>query len=333
MGGVYKVGVIGCGGISRMHANWYRDYSRTEMIAAADISEDNVKKFADEYGIQKTYTDYIEMLEKEKPDIVSVCTWPKQHAEISIESAKRGVKGILCEKPMAENLGQADLMIEACEKNNVKLAIDHQLRFDGHYVAAKNLIEDGAIGGLFRIYALCGGGSLKDNATHTVDLMRFIHGDKPIEWVVGQIERIGDPKTYGLDSEQFVLGYMKFADNVRGIIEVGNDTAPGYHHIYCYGTEGEIELGAPGGPGIRVRNRASAGEWVIPEVHHESGPVEDIVESIENDRLHRSSGYQGRATHEILMAIYESSRRRKRIRLPLEEKESPLTLMIKEGLV
>ncbi len=333
MEGIYKVGVIGCGGISRMHANWYRDFPMTEITAIADISEDSLKKFAEEYNVQKTYTDYIEMLEKEKPDIVSVCTRPKQHAEITIEAAKRGVKGILCEKPMAENLGRADEMIKVCEENNVKLAIDHQLRFDAPYVTAKNLIEDSVIGTLFRIYALCAGGDLKDNATHTIDLMRYIHNDTPIEWVIGQIERIGDPKRYELDSEQFALGYMKFADNVRGIIEVGDDTAPGYHHIYLYGTEGEIELGVPGGPGIRIKNRQSAGEWVIPEVRHESGPVEDLVDSIENNRLHRSSGYQGRATHEVIMAIYESSRRRKRVRLPLEEKESPLTLMIEEGLI
>jgi predicted dehydrogenase len=333
MDGIYRVGVIGCGGISRMHANWYRDFPLTEIVAIADVSEDNMKKFAEEYNVQKTYINYIEMLEKEKPDIVSICTWPKTHAEITIEAAKRGVKGILCEKPMAENLGQADEAIKACEENNVKLAIDHQLRFDAPYVCAKNLIEDGAIGALFRIYALCGGGDLKDNATHTIDLMRFIHNDTPIEWVVGQIERIGELKRYGLDSEQFALGYMKFADNVRGIIEVGDDTAPGYHHIFLYGTEGEIELGVPGGPGIRLRNRQSAGEWVIPEVRYESGPVEDLVDSIENNRLHRSSGYQGRATHEVIMAIYESSRRRKRVRLPLEEKESPLTLMIQEGLL
>jgi len=316
-----------------MYANWYRDFPMTEITAIADISEDSLKKFAEEYNVQKTYTDYIEMLEKEKPDIVSVCTRPKQHAEITIEAAKRGVKGILCEKPMAENLGRADEMIKVCEENNVKLAIDHQLRFDAPYVTAKNLIEDSVIGTLFRIYALCAGGDLKDNATHTIDLMRYIHNDTPIEWVIGQIERIGDPKRYELDSEQFALGYMKFADNVRGIIEVGDDTAPGYHHIYLYGTEGEIELGVPGGPGIRIKNRQSAGEWVIPEVRHESGPVEDLVDSIENNRLHRSSGYQGRATHEVIMAIYESSRRRKRVRLPLEEKESPLTLMIEEGLI
>jgi len=333
MGKTYRVAVIGCGGISRMHANWYKNIPETVIDTAADIYEESVEKFCEEYDVKKPYTDYIEMLEKEKPDIVSVCTRPKQHAEITIECAKHGVKGILCEKPMAENLGQADEVLAACAENNVKLAIDHQLRFSGVYVTAKQLIEDGAIGELFRIYALCAGGDLKDNATHTIDLMRYIHNDKPIEWVIGQIERIGDPKRYDLPSEQFTLGYMKFEDNVRAIIEVGDDTAPGYHHIYYYGTDGELELGAPGGPGIRMRTKASGGDWVTPEVHGESGPIQDLIASIEEDRPHRSSGEQGRATHEVLMAIYQSSRLRRRIRLPLEEKESPLTLMIRDGLV
>jgi len=330
---IYKVGIIGCGGISRMHADMYKAFSRVKMIASADINGDNAKKLASEYNIEKTYTDYKEMLEKEKLDIVSICTWPATHSEITIESAKRGVKGILCEKPMGENLAQADAMIQACEQYGVKLAIDHQLRFAGNYVRAKELIESGAIGEFFRIYAICGGGDLKDNATHTIDLMRFICGDKPIEWVVGQIERVGDIKRYGLDSEQFALGYMKFSDNVRGIIEVGDDTASGYHHIYCYGTEGEIELGVPSGPWIRMRTKATNGDWIIPETYPDVSPVEDLVNSIEENREHRSSGYQGRATHEVIMAIYESSRRRKRVRLPLEEKESPLTLMIKEELL
>jgi len=151
--------------------------------------------------------------------------------------------------------------------------------------------------------------------------------------VFGQIERIGELKRYGLDSEQFALGYMKFDDNVRGIVEVGQDTAPGYHYIYCYGKDGEIELGVPGGPGIRMKTKASGGDWVVPEAPSDTGPVKDLVDCIEEDRPHRSSGEQGRATHEVLMAIYESSRLRRRIHLPLEEKESPLTLMIRDGLL
>ena len=333
MDNTYKVAVVGCGGISHMHTGWYLKEPRATLTAISDIDPARVKAYGEQYEVEKQYTDYIEMLETEAIDIVSVCTRPKMHAPVVIEVAKRGVKGILSEKPMAENLGQAREMLETCSQHNVKLAIDHQLRFNAPYVVAKQMIAEGHIGELFRIHAICGGGDLKDNATHTVDLMRFIYGDRPVNWVIGQIERIGTPTKYDLHSENFAIGYFKFEDNARGIIESGSDTAPGYHHIYCYGTEGEIELSAPGGPALRIRNQQSDGAWVTPELPSEISPVQDLIAAIEEDREHCSSGLQGYASLELLMAIYESSRKRQRIHLPLEEMESPLTLMIDDGWV
>ena len=330
---IYNVAIIGCGGISHMHAGWYVNEPRASLTAIADINAAGLKAYGEQYGVEKQYTDYIEMLETEEIDLVSVCTRPKLHAPVVIETAKRGVKGILSEKPMAENLGQAREMLETCSQHDVKLAIDHQVRFSAPYQLARQMIADGAIGDLFRIHGVCSGGDLKDNATHTVDLMRYVYSDRPVTWVIGQIERINTPMKYDLHSEDFSLGYFKFEDNVRAIIEGGSDTAPGYHHIYCYGTEGELELAAPGGPSLRVRNTASGCAWIAPELPSESNPVRDMIAAIEEDREHRSSGYQGYATHELLMAIYESSRKRRRIHLPLEEMESPLTLMIEDGWI
>ena len=329
----YNVAIIGCGGISHMHAGWYVNEPRASLTAIADINAEGLKAYGEQYGVEKQYTDYIEMLETEEIDLVSVCTRPKLHAPVVIETAKRGVKGILSEKPIAENLGQAREMLETCSQHGVKLAIDHQVRFSAPYQLARQMIAEGAIGDLFRIHGICSGGDLKDNATHTVDLMRYVYGDRLVTWVIGQIERINTPMKYDLHSEDFSLGYFKFEDNVRAIIEGGSDTAPGYHHIYCYGTEGELELAAPGGPSLRVRNTASGGAWVAPELPSESNPVRDMIAAIEEDREHRSSGYQGYATHELLMAIYESSRKRRRIHLPLEEMESPLTLMVEDGWI
>lgn len=330
---IYNVAIIGCGGISHMHARWYVNEPRASLTAIADINAEGLKAYGEQYGVEKQYTDYIEMLETEEIDLVSVCTRPKLHAPVVIETAKWGVKGILSEKPMAENLGQAREMLETCSEHGVKLAIDHQVRFSAPYQLARQMIAEGAIGDLFRIHGVCSGGDLKDNATHTVDLMRYVYSDRPVTWVIGQIERINTPMKYDLHSEDFSLGYFKFEDNVRAIIEGGSDTAPGYHHIYCYGTEGELELAAPGGPSLRVRNTASGGAWVAPELPSESNPVRDMIAAIEEEREHRSSGHQGYATHELLMAIYESSRKRRRIHLPLEEMESPLTLMVEDGWV
>ncbi len=70
-----------------------------------------------------------------------------------------------------------------------------------------------------------------------------------------------------------------------------------------------------------------------PELPSEVTPVHDMIDAIEEDREHRSSGYQGYATLELLMAIYQSSRTRRRVQLPMEEMESPLTLMIEDGWV
>ena len=220
----YNVAIIGCGGISHMHAGWYVNEPRVSLSAISDIDSERLKVYGEQYGVEKQYTDYIEMLETEDIDIVSVCTRPKLHAPVVIEVAKHGVKGILSEKPMAENLGQAREMLETCSQHGVKLAIDHQLRFNAPYVCARQLIADGTIGDIFRIHGICGGGDLKDNATHTVDLMRFIYGDRPIVWVTGQIERIDTPTKYDLHSEDFAIGYFKFEDNVRAVIESGSDT-------------------------------------------------------------------------------------------------------------
>ncbi|MDP7278352.1 MAG: Gfo/Idh/MocA family oxidoreductase [Candidatus Poribacteria bacterium] len=330
---VYKVGIIGCGGISHMHTTRYLAEQRTEVIAISDIDEDRLKAYGEQYNIEQTYTNYIEMLETADLDIVSVCTRPKFHAPLVIESAKHGIKAILSEKPMAENLGQAREMVESCQQHDVKLAIDHQLRFNAPYVVAKQLIKEGKIGEVFRVHAVCGGGDLKDNATHTVDLMRYILGDLPVEWVIGQIDRAGSEMKYDLYSESFSLGYFKFENNIRGLIETGDDSAPGYHHIYCYGTDGVIELAVPGGPVIRLRTSETKGDWVTPDLPAEISPVQDMVASIDEDRPHRSDGQQGLATLELLMAIYESSRQRRRIYLPLEEPESPLTLMIEAGWI
>jgi hypothetical protein len=72
---------------------------------------------------------------------------------------------------------------------------------------------------------------------------------------------------------------------------------------------------------------------MTPELPSEITPVQDLIAAIEEDREHRSSGYQGYATLELLMTIYESSRKRCRVQLPLEEMESPLTLMIEDRWV
>lgn len=332
---IYRAGIIGCGGMARAHANAYRDLPETELVAGADISEAALQKFGEEYGVAALYADYREMLANENLDIVDVCTWPHLHPEPTIAAAEAGVKGIICEKPMALSLAEADAMIAAADKAGVKLAIGHQLRCWGRITKARKILSAGEIGEPYAFYGICDSGDLLSNATHTVDVLRLLANDAPIQWVIGQIDASSKIQRYAHDVEDFAIGYWMHQGGARGFIEVGKYSSKGYHHIHVHGTEGQIEIGAPEGPGLRVRGKGD-GEWRVPE-YQDGNPslnaARELVHAIEADREHISSGRQGRATHELLLAIFESSSQRGVVHLPLEAKDFVLKRMIESGEV
>src|SRR5688500_15838482 len=126
----YRAAIIGCGGISRRHARGLGEQPGCALVAGADVRAENAAKLAAEYGIPRTYTDYRELLEKEGPELVAICTWPGTHAEITRAAAEAGARGVICEKPMCLSLAEADAMIAACDRAGTRLAIAHHHRYD-----------------------------------------------------------------------------------------------------------------------------------------------------------------------------------------------------------
>jgi len=110
---------------------------RPERTDCADPSEGAAWFFAEKYGVPRTYSDPAAMLAEEKPDIISVCTWPQLHAPTTIAAARSGVKAILCEKLLATTWGGAKEMARVGEENGVKLTFNHQRRFLGPFQAAR----------------------------------------------------------------------------------------------------------------------------------------------------------------------------------------------------
>src|SRR5690606_27837128 len=131
-----------------------------------------LREFGEHYGVpvERRYTDFREMLDRERPDFVSVCSWHRQHAEMTIAAAARKPKAIICDKPMATSLGEADEMMIACRRERVKLAIGHQRRFHSGWEEAARLVQSGAIGTPLRACVNAGAGLL-NNATHSIDMM------------------------------------------------------------------------------------------------------------------------------------------------------------------
>ncbi|MBM3241376.1 Gfo/Idh/MocA family oxidoreductase [Candidatus Poribacteria bacterium] len=328
----YRVGIIGCGGISAAHANGYKAIVNTRIVAAAEPDTQRRAKFGETYGVSRLYEDYPPMLDNEALDIVSICTWPGWHCEMTVAAAKRGVKGILCEKPMAFNLGQADKMIEACEKSGTKLAIGHQHRFDPQSVKAKELVKEGAIGEVLWIFGHCSS-DLLSNGTHVVDLIKFFADDSPVTWVMGQIDRhttgLG---RFGHVAEDMAIGHFQFENGIRAFIEQG-ECAPSGYAFHLHGVEGMMGVNAPQGKRLYVVTKNGALEVPLEGGNSYQREIEELLAWIEGGHEHRSNAKRGRETMEVLMAIMESSRLRKTVRLPLATKESPLELMIQAGQI
>ncbi|MEM2940964.1 MAG: Gfo/Idh/MocA family oxidoreductase [Thermoproteota archaeon] len=357
---MYRTGIIGCGGIANAHAKAYIELG-LEITAASDIDQVRLKEFSKLYNVKNIYTDYGEMLRKEKLDIVSVCTWPIFHCEMTERAAEEGVKGIICEKPMAMNLAEADRMIMACRKTGAKLAIGHMRRFLKIYSETKNLLNSGIIGEPELIHGASVGDLLSDG-THLIDLIRFINNDETVNWVFGQIDAYEKRRRYGHYVEDASIGYVEFENGLRAFIETSQVSSGGprlgevgfsqeslfkdlnrvnkirwwkknvpYCAIQVYGSDGVIQVDERGNPPLKYRGKNER-DWQASSVTQESDPfrlqAEALIKSMEEGVEHPCSGEQGRKTLEVIMAIYESARRREIIPLPLKVDENPLLEMV-----
>lgn len=323
----YRAGIVGCGGIARSHARAYQRHEKVNLVAAADLNPEALKKFSDQFSISAKYTDYREMLRKEDLDLVSVCTWQGTHAEITIAAAERGVKGILCEKPMAVNLGEADAMIEACDRSGTKLVVCHQHRFDAINVEARKLVQEEAIGQPTMVFRRVRDGLL-NNGTHYIDGVRYILGDPETEWVIGQVERRTDRYERRCRIEDLCMGLICFSGGIRFVIE-SDLPGPEVSAPLIYGTEGILT--ARDGR-LLLLNDKRLGWQEIKPTEEGTTQLAELIAWIEGRiKEHRGSGRQARYTMEIMMAIYESLRIKGLVKMPLKTKESPLEMMIKDG--
>ncbi len=351
----WRAAVIACGRMARAHGNAFAALPDVELVALADVSPEALQSFGDTYGVPESgrYTDYNRMMDEARPDLVAIVSLHNMHASMTIDVAKYRPKGILCEKPIALSLGEADAMIEACDDAGTVLAIGHQRSYNAQYKAAANALAAGAIGELRSIESHGHpGSSLLVDGTHTVDLVRRYADNSPIEWVMGQIDTREGRSAWGSHVENATVMMFGFASGVRALHTCGSGrvgeelsalwppvSGPNYHHILLRGSEGEIHIDGdsptPGRPLVRLVRNGAESEIPLPE---HDGPeylsavhaqiVQDLITSIETGAEHPLNAPHARATLEVLMAAYESSRQRALIPLPLECAGNPMFEML-----
>jgi predicted dehydrogenase len=347
----YRAAIVGLGSIARAHLRGYRhpqNAGRVEVIAGADVSAEARGRFASEAGIEPrhTYAAFDELLQRERPDVVSICTWPPLHPELTEAAAGAGVKAVLTEKPMAVDLPGCDRMLAACEGAGALLVVGHQRRLTPKFSRARALLDEGAIGTPLQLTGIAGGDLLTDG-THTVDALRFFAADAPVRWVIGNIDprprvlpplQPGDPPRrsgfqewdekgtrYGHPIEQGAFALLAFDGDLRATLETGVCARPGYQRFRIDGSEGAIALSgdrpAEGEPRLRVRRRGSAGWEVLdeelPDLDGFTQEISLLLDALDHGTPHPLAGRSARQTQEVLMAIFESSRRPGRVDLPL----------------
>lgn len=193
-----NVGVIGCGYIAEeAHLPNLLNCPQVESIAISDVRPERLAIIGRKFGVKELYTDYHDILKKNSIDAISVCVPTFLHSKVAIDALEAG-KHVLCEKPIATTLDEADDMLSAARKNNVKLMIGHNFRFLPNHIVARQWVQNGKIGEVYFARAQFasqgpygapgitspsyfnpdkGGGVLFDAGSHLIDLLLWMFGD------------------------------------------------------------------------------------------------------------------------------------------------------------
>lgn len=353
----YRAAAIGWTG----HGNFghgldkvFNNLPGVEFVAIADKDPEGLAKAGKRNGINHLYSDYREMLKKEKPDIVSVAmrqsVW---HEPIVVDCANAGAH-IFCEKPIAPDLTAADNMLNACEKNNVLMAVAVQNRLSPAVHVAREIIQSGRIGRLLTMRgrgkedSRGGGEDLMVLGFHILDLMRFFAGDP--EWVFAEVlqhgRRISKADVYegrepnGPMAGDQIDAMYGFSEGVKGYFETHRnlkDTLERFNlELYC--SEGMITLRSLKPVMLLeepVFNPEKKQKWqplfikewdAIDDKMHWCNQqiVLDLLHAAEQNRQPVASGEDGRWALEMILGTYASHLAGKPVDLPLKNRSHPL---------
>ena len=367
MARTWKVAVIGRTGKGNyghgLDVAWL-GIDNVELVAVADEDETGRAAAAKRLKAPAAYGDYRQMLDKERPHIVSVADrWLDGHRDMVLACAEFGAN-IFLEKPMCRTLAEADEMITACEKHHVKLAIAHQTRYSPRAARVRELIAEGKLGDVLELRgrgkedARGGGQDLMVLGTHIFDLMRYFAGDArwchAQIWQDGKRPQRGDVREGGEgmgpvlgDRIAAQYGFDKMIAGSFGTHRAQHGASQRFA-LRIFGSKGVVHMQTGSlpltlfcddpawlpGRGKAAWQEVSSNGVGKPETMKDSGLglgnqwiARDLIEAIEKDRQPLGSMYDGRAALEMILAVYESFRLDRRVELPLQNRRHPLTLL------
>lgn len=173
-----RVAVIGLGRMGLRHVEALRRLGM-DICGAADVSPAALQAVQDQHGVAAAacFIDAFDMLAKVKPEALVIATTAPTHAPFVLAAVELGVRYVLCEKPLATSLAEADAMLAACERAGIRLAVNHQMRYMAQYTQVKALIGSEELGPLASILVAGSNFGLAMNASHYFEMFRYISGE------------------------------------------------------------------------------------------------------------------------------------------------------------
>lgn len=344
----YEVAFIGTGtdledpgptgfAMNYYHAEGYEKLDNCDLVGCADIIPERAVQFAETFDIpeENVFEDYQELLREVEPDVVSISVWPDIHAELVVECARSdGVEAIHCEKPMDLTWDGSKRMAAVCEDEDVQLTFNHMRRFKPSWVEARELVDADTIGSIERIEL--SPQNIYDTGTHSIDFAGDLAGDRPAEWVIGQIDYREEDLYFGAHNENQAQAMWEYDNGIKGLISTGKGSSLVPALMRVVGSEGVLEIDPDGDSLVRWCRDDSAGwesktikegRWTDPINH----AVAHLIECLDNGTEPSIGAQNALNGTEIIFAIWESARRRERIDLPLEIDGNPLHDMVDAG--
>jgi UDP-N-acetylglucosamine 3-dehydrogenase len=240
---VLKAAVIGVGMMGRNHARVYAQMESTRMVAAADPDAGALEPIARTYNVN-VYTDHVQMLDEEKPDLVSIAVPTRLHRPVAVTAMKRGVH-VFLEKPISACVEEGQKIVDCAQREGVKLAVGHIERFNPAVIELKKQLDAGQLGRIFQIHARRVGpfpsrvedvGVVVDLATHELNLLEYLTGSQ-VESVYAETEHEIHAK-----HEDLLTGILKFEDGTVGILDVNWLTPTKIRELSLIGEKGMFSV-------------------------------------------------------------------------------------------
>ena len=332
-----KVAVIGAGFIANIHLESYTRFVHdAEVVAIFGRNLEKAQALAGQYGVEKAYDDIDKLLEECETDVVDICVPNYMHHDVCMKAAAKG-KHVICEKPLAMNLEEADDMINACEKAGVKLMYAEELCFAPKYERVRQMAQQGAFGDIYMLkqgekhdgphskwfYSkeTAGGGVMMDMGCHALAWFRWMNGCNPVKSVYADMKTVFHKDI--TDCDDNVIAVVEFENGVTGIAETSWAKPGGMDdRIEVYGNKGVVYADlfrgnsaltySVDGYGYAAEKAGSTKGWtftIFEEAFNQGYPqeLEHFICCVRTGGQPVVTGKDGRAVLEIIYAAYESA--------------------------